>query len=166
MEISVAPDYVIHENGEVFSKDRVVQYENGRKQTYKSQLIKSSQDTHGYLMVGLYVDKKQKHFLVHRLIANAFIPNPENLPVVNHKNQNTKDNSIKNLEWCTTMYNNQSINTTRNFGCIYKTPNNTYRARYNSNGIFHSKNFKTEAESEIWLVLEEIIVKLESQLIL
>jgi hypothetical protein len=166
MEISVAPDYTINENGEIWSKERVIIKNNDKIQNRKSQLIQPSENKGGYLKVCVRVNKKTKHFLVHRLIATAFIPNPNNLPVVNHKNGDKLNNSISNLEWCTTMYNNQSINKTKNFGCINKTLFGTYQARYNSNGIFHSKNFKTEAESEIWLVLEEVIVKLESQLIL
>jgi hypothetical protein len=166
MEISVAPDYTINENGEIWSKDRVVQHKNDKIENRKSQLIQPSEDKSGYLKVCLRVNQKPKMFRVHRLIATAFIPNPNNLPVVNHKNGDKLNNSISNLEWCTQMYNMQSINTKKNFGCIRKIPSNTYYARYNSNGITHCKTFKTEAEAEIWLVLEKIIVKLESQLIL
>ena len=164
MEISAAPDYVIHENGEIWSKERLVQYENGKIHNRKSQLRKPYVNCN-YLQVGLTVDKKQKHFFVHRLVATAFIPNPNNLPCVNHKNGDRQDNRIDNLEWCTQNYNTQSINTKKNFGTIYKKPNNTYRAKYSSNKIKYSKYFKTEAEAEIWLILEEIIVRVESQLI-
>ena len=163
MEISLAPDYTINENGEVFSKDRVINKNNGRINTCKSHLIKSCVNTNGYLRVGLYIDKKQKYFYVHRLIAEAFIPNPKNLPAVNHKDCDKLNNSIQNLEWCTNMYNSQSINTTRNFGYIYKTPFGKYRARYKSNGIKYSKCFKTEAEAEIWLADQEIIVRFQAQ---
>jgi hypothetical protein len=166
MEISVAPDYTINENGEIWSKDRVIIKNNDKIQNHKSQLIQPSENKGGYLKVCLRVDKKRKYFRVHRLIAEAFIPNPNNLPVVNHKNGDRLNNSISNLEWCTQEYNTQSINTTRNFGCICKTPFGTYQAQYRSNKIYYSKSFKTEAEAQIWLVLENIIVKLESQLIL
>ena len=44
---------------------------------------------------------------VHRLVAQCFIPNPNNLPQVNHKDENKKNNSVKNLEWCTALYNVQ-----------------------------------------------------------
>ena len=162
MEISLAPDYIINENGEIWSKERVVQHKNGRIHNLKSQLMKSRVNC-GYLVVGLRVDKKRKIFYVHRLIAMAFIPNPNNLRCVNHKNSDTKDNSISNLEWCTQNYNNQSINTKKNFGCIWKTQCNTYCARYISNGITHNKNFKTEADAVVHLVIAEIFTKFEAQ---
>lgn len=55
----------------------------------------------GYLAVNLYKDGKCKHFYIHRLVAQAFIPNPQGLPCVNHKNADKHDNSVENLEWCT-----------------------------------------------------------------
>lgn len=60
----------------------------------------------GYLRVGLRNGKEQKTFLVHRLVAEAFISNPDNLPQVNHKDENKENNCVENLEWCTAKYNN------------------------------------------------------------
>lgn len=59
-----------------------------------------------YANVTLYKDLKRKKFLVHRLVAEAFIPNPENLPHINHKDENKLNNNVDNLEWCTPLYNN------------------------------------------------------------
>lgn len=50
--------------------------------------------------------KQQKSFLVHRLVAQAFIPNPNNYPIINHKDENSLNNNMNNLEWCTFSYNN------------------------------------------------------------
>lgn len=59
----------------------------------------------GYYRVALRKDRKYKHWSVHRLVAIAFLPNPDNLPVVNHKDENPKNNRVDNLEWCTHQYN-------------------------------------------------------------
>lgn len=59
----------------------------------------------GYQRVLIYYKGKRKHCAVHRLVADAFLPNPRNLPEVNHKNGNKLKNSVYNLEWCTAEYN-------------------------------------------------------------
>ena len=63
-------------------------------------------DLKGYCRVRLRKDGKRKMYLVHRLVAQAFIPNPLNLPQVNHIDENKKNNNIDNLEWCDQTYNN------------------------------------------------------------
>lgn len=60
----------------------------------------------GYCQVTLYDGNERHKFLVHRLVATAFIPNPENYSYVNHKDENKLNNSVDNLEWCTMQYNN------------------------------------------------------------
>ena len=59
----------------------------------------------GYLQVGLYKNEKQKKFKVHRLVAKAFIPNPNNLPEINHRDEDKTNNKVVNLEWCSSKYN-------------------------------------------------------------
>lgn len=61
----------------------------------------------GYYEVHLSSGKKDYYPVVHRLVAAAFIPNPENLPVVNHKDENKTNNCVDNLEWCTAKYNRE-----------------------------------------------------------
>lgn len=58
-----------------------------------------------YMYVGLCKNGIQKHFRLHRLVAEAFIPNPNNLPCINHKDEDKSNNRVDNLEWCTDSYN-------------------------------------------------------------
>ena len=75
------------------------------RKTGKEKLLKQSKFTNGYLRVVLSKNGKVKNCLVHRIFAEAFIPNPNNYPMVNHKDE-IKDNiSMDNLEWCTRKYN-------------------------------------------------------------
>ena len=71
----------------------------------KERIIKQITNNKGYSFVNLYKNGTQKYMTVHRLVATAFIENTFNLPEINHKNENKTDNSVKNLEWCTTKYN-------------------------------------------------------------
>lgn len=65
---------------------------------------KSGKDR-AYLSVSFQKNKSRKIYYIHRLVAEAFIPNPDNLPQVNHKDENTNNNVVENLEWCTNKYN-------------------------------------------------------------
>lgn len=60
----------------------------------------------GYYQIGLRKNGIRKWYAIHRLTAIAFIPNPNNLPQINHKDENKLNNKIDNLEWCTASYNN------------------------------------------------------------
>ena len=59
----------------------------------------------GYLRVKLCKDGKVKKYMIHRLVAEAYIPNTDNLPQVNHKDENKANNCLQNLEWCDAKYN-------------------------------------------------------------
>ena len=81
----------------------IYQINNGTmcKVFYKEKIRKQVIDQYGYLTVGLHKNKSVKNCLVHRLVALAFLPNPENKPTVNHKNGIKTDNRVENLEWNT-----------------------------------------------------------------
>ena len=71
----------------------------------KEKILSQYESKSGYLYVGLCKDNKMKNFRVHRLVANAFIPNPNNYQCVNHKDENKTNNCVDNLEWCDAKYN-------------------------------------------------------------
>ena len=73
----------------------------------RKEKILKEHECNGYLRVTLSKKQKSKHYRVHRLVAQAFIPNPENKPQINHKDNNRKNNNVNNLEWCTALYNNR-----------------------------------------------------------
>ena len=76
-----------------------------RQREFSSRVLKQSVAGCGYLSVKLSKDGKVHRFNVHKLVAQAFIPNPDNLPEINHKDENKLNNCVDNLEWCTSMYN-------------------------------------------------------------
>ena len=79
---------------------------DGKVWSYKSnKFLKPVLDKDGYHKVNLCKDKKMKTFRIHRLVAEAFIPNPKGLPQVNHKDENKNNNCVENLEWCDAKYN-------------------------------------------------------------
>lgn len=79
---------------------------DGRVWSFRRKIILRPEEVYnGYLRVALCVNKEIKHFRIHRLVAEAFIPNPDNKPQVNHINGNRKDNRVENLEWATAQEN-------------------------------------------------------------
>ena len=109
-------DIVIEKNGEVFDYTGLYQVSNlGRVRScdrvdalgreVKGKVLKCNQTKTGYLRIVLSKNGEAKLFLIHRLVAHMFIPNPDNLPVVNHKDENPLNNCVENLEWCTQKYN-------------------------------------------------------------
>lgn len=72
----------------------------------EKRLLRQAKQKTGYMMVHWIENGKQKSYTVHRLVAIMFLPNHDNLPCVNHKNEDRTDNRVENLEWCTYKYNN------------------------------------------------------------
>lgn len=78
---------------------------NGNSNNSKEKILKPTKDKKGYLYVDLYKDGKRKTYKVHRLVAQTFIENPNNLPQVNHKDEDKTNNAVENLEFCDAKYN-------------------------------------------------------------
>ena len=104
-EIDGFSNYMISNFGRVKSLGRWVKYYKG-KRWLKEKIRKSSLNKrNNYLYVVLFKEGKPKGYSIHRLVAEAFIPNPDNLPQVNHKDEDKTNNCVLNLEWCDEKYN-------------------------------------------------------------
>lgn len=78
---------------------------NGGSNASKERILKPSKDKKGYLMVWLHKDAKRKMCKVHRLVAMAFIENPNNFRELNHRDEDKTNNCVSNLEWCDRKHN-------------------------------------------------------------
>lgn len=96
--------YQVSNLGKVRSLTRKVNTYNGVRIT-KGQLLKPLKTNRNYLRVCLKKNQKNKYISIHRLVAEAFIPNPNNYNVINHIDSNTYNNLVNNLEWCTQSHN-------------------------------------------------------------
>ena len=100
--------YQVSNLGRIKSSNRKIysdRYKNGI--FVKEKIRKNNIDKYGYNYIILYKKGKNKTYKIHRLVAQAFIPNPNNYPCINHKNKIRNDNRVENLEWCDVKYNNQ-----------------------------------------------------------
>ena len=93
--------YEVSNTGQVRSLDKY----DSMNRFLRGRILRLFTDGLGYLRAQLYSNSKRKSFLVHRLVAQAFIPNPDNLPQVNHRDENPSNDNVDNLEWCDGKYN-------------------------------------------------------------
>ena len=93
--------YEVSNTGRVRSLDKY----DSMNRFLRGRILRLFTDGLGYLRAQLYSNSKRKSFLVHRLVAQAFILNPDNLPQVNHRDENPSNDNVDNLEWCDGKYN-------------------------------------------------------------
>lgn len=95
----------------IYKKEPVIGFEeyqidtNGVVYNKNGSVKKDSINPRGYCIVNFYVNHQRKGFGIHSLVAKQFIPNPENKPQINHKDGNTENNTVDNLEWVTASEN-------------------------------------------------------------
>ena len=97
--------YEVSSYGRVRSLGQFVNHNFGGNAYRKGRLLKPGLGSRGYLSVTLCKNGIRKIYTVHRLVAQAFIPNINNLPIINHKDEDRTNNSVDNLEWCDYKYN-------------------------------------------------------------
>ena len=112
--------YEVSSHGRVRSLDRMVEQPiaNGVIITrpYFSKILVQRLNMDGYHRVNLTKKGKRDTASVHQLVAEAFIPNPDNLPCINHKDEDKDNNHVENLEWCSWSYNNNYNNRQKKIG--------------------------------------------------
>lgn len=107
--------YQVSNYGRLKSLEKSVKFYSGYakkkcERKYPERIICKNHIANGYLQLELYKNGKAKKIKMHRLVAETFIPNPNNYPCVNHKDENKLNNCVDNLEWCTYSYNNSYNN--------------------------------------------------------
>lgn len=93
--------------GNFRSKDRVIRYKQSGTRNYPGKPLKTETIVEGYQRIVLMKGGIRKRFMCHRIVAQEFIPNPDNKPFVNHIDGNPANNKVENLEWCTQEENEQ-----------------------------------------------------------
>ena len=114
------------------------------------RILKGPINSRGYSRLTLWENGKCKKYLVHRLIAIHFIPNPENKPCIDHINRIRTDNRIENLRWATYAENNQNVSLHKDNKLKEQNiceDKNYYKFYKTINGICHCKHFKTLHEA-------------------
>ena len=99
--------------GRVKACERTIYYGNGKVIHRKEKVLSLIKSYGQYLTVGLSKNNRHKTYNVHYLIAITFIENPDNLPCINHKNEDKYNNHVENLEWCSYSYNTKYNNNMR-----------------------------------------------------
>lgn len=105
-------NYSVSDLGNVRRNEHYTEVTPGNFSHYKERLLKPTTESSGYLVVKLQIGNKSVPKKIHRLVAETFIPNPNDLPCVNHKDENRTNNCLNNLEWCT--YKENANHGTRN----------------------------------------------------
>ena len=124
---------------------------NGEIRNDTTGKIKSSRcNRHGYPVVDLYMNGQRQTIPVHRLVANAFVSNPDNKSQVNHIDGNKKNNIADNLEWCTA-----SENMKHSFNTGLSKPNKGMLGRKNPNAGRHGKPIRIIETGEVFNSISE-----------
>ena len=114
--------YLVSDKGNVKSLSKSITYSDGRVRKYNEKMLKLQISKTGYIIVNLSKDGHQCTKYVHRLVAEAFLPNPEQLLEINHIDEDKSNNCSDNLEWCSRKYNNHHSRITETLNKNKKVP--------------------------------------------
>ena len=123
----------------------------------RNTLLRLTKTNNGYIRVFLYKNGIKTNLSVHRLVAKTFLPNPDNLPIINHKDEDKTNNNVDNLEWCTAKYNLnygtariRSINTKIKNGYINEENVGLSKEEYNQKYYEGNREKIREQNREYW----------------
>ncbi len=144
MEIQGYPKYLIRDDGRVWSKK-------------SNRYLKQRLNNKDYFYIQVCKESKAKNFMIHRLVAIHYIPNPENKPQVNHIDGDKINNHPSNLEWVTNMENGNRFQTPQTLlRCIGKTSKGSWQFDKRYYGKRHRHYFKTKTDAlcykYIWIL--------------
>lgn len=138
-------DYLVSNDGEIKTLAKTITRNDGMIINFKEKIIKPSLDGNGhYLQTHLTKDKKCYTMLVHRVVAEAFISNPQNLPEVNHLDGDKTNNNDWNLEWSTRKNNIEHAMRTK----LYKIGENNANAKLTNNEVIKIKELQGQYTCE------------------
>lgn len=152
--------YEVSNLGRIKSLSRAVKHSSGSIMWTKEKLLSAMPSaTLGYVLVSLRKDGKSHKLYAHRIVAEAFIPNPQNLPIINHIDGNKANNSADNLEWCTRAHNVSHAYST---GLMDNSGRKHYKARavVNCRGeefptcVAAAEAYKIKAYTNVWYVCQ------------
>lgn len=153
--------YEVSNLGNVRSVTRTITRSDGRVYVKQGKQLKSFVTNRGYEYVMLNDAQHKQHLkTVHRLVAQAFVANPSNLPVVNHKDENKLNNAATNLEWCTQSYNMTYNQVNRRVSSKLKgrQAHNAVRVIDESTGVIYTSKQQCAKECKLrWNVLNDMI---------
>jgi hypothetical protein len=156
-EIKNYPRYLIFENGDIYNK-------------YRMRYMKQTKTPEGYFTIQLTNEENKQSVLVHRLIAECFIPNPDNKPFVDHINRKRDDNRVNNLRWVSQSENSRNTSKCRNL-LLYRGVSFKKEGRYNAfrviyvdnNGKQKSKSFNIRKHGYIEALKKAVIHRYEME---